>query len=78
MIAIYNKLLHSTEEKDTTLSLLNDVGASLKKKISNKQTNKQTKGQTFKISYNYVNTTFLHVVHLLSVMNVVMFKPLKK
>ena len=81
MDTIYNKLLHSTEEKETTLLILDDVGASLK--------NNDIQQTMKKIIFNRRHLK-CHIVMLLQnftscplcirklYTNVFMFKPSKK
>ena len=81
MNTIYNKLLHSTEEKETTLLILDDVGASLK--------NNDIQQTMKKIIFNRRHLK-CHIVMLLQnftscplcirklYTNVFMFKPSKK
>jgi len=81
MSSIYNKLLHSTEEKETTLLILDDIGASLK--------NADIQQTMRKIIFNRRHLK-VHIVMLLQSFtscpltirklftNVFMFKPSKK
>ena len=81
MSSIYNKLLHSTEEKETTLLILDDIGASLK--------NNDIQQTMRKIIFNRRHLK-VHIVMLLQSFtscpltirklftNVFMFKPSKK